>query len=1088
MLFLPTRFFKRLLIAFLVPLLVACGSSSSGGGDNPAPPPQISFSLKANSTTVITIIAKNFDSTNNYYVIYRGTKSDASDRRKISSSTSTSYVDRELSADTLYYYWMQVCVSGEASCSTSLSSAISARTRLHTPKNISLNVNSTSQITVSWDNVIGTNYYEIYRGTNSNASDRNKISSRASNSYADTGLESNTLYYYWVKACNAGGTCSDFSQASLATTLLNAPKNISSDVNSTSQITVSWDNVTGTNHYEIHRGTKKDASDRSEISSPTSTSYADTGLESNTLYYYWVKACNAQDICSEFSSVKSDKTQRELDSPENINLNINSSSQIRVSWSEITQADLYEIYRGTRSDASDRRKISSSTSNTPYLDIGLTPNTTYYYWIRACNTKDNSCSAFSSATSATTELVTGVPQNLNLRVNSASEITVLWDSVAETNHYQIYRGTNSDASDRSEISSPTSNSYADTGLDSNTIYYYWIKACNAGGTCSDFSQADSATTLLNAPKNIRLSVNSTSQITVLWDNITGTNHYEIHRGTNSDASDRNKISSLTVTSYADTGLGSNTTYYYWIKACNAGGTCSDFSQASSATTPLNAPKNIHFNVNSASEITVLWDSVAETNHYQIYRGTNSDASDRSEISSPTSTSYADTGLGSNTTYYYWIKACNAQGTCSNFSQASSATTSLNAPKNIHLNVNSTSQITVSWDSVADANYYEIYRATISNTSNSTKIAEPSDSEGNSYIDNSLTPNTVYYYWMKACQTGGTCSDFSLPVTTRTFTSASHDTATYTWTEVTSSTAFSDRYDHSSVVFDKKMWLIGGSESYNSNVKNDVWSSTNGVTWTQVKANNSEGFSKRYDYISVVFDDKMWVMGGLEDGSNVKNDVWSSTNGVTWTEVKANNSEGFSKRYSHTSVVFNDGNGEKMWVIGGFDISITNDVWSSTNGATWTEVKANNSEGFSKRYNHTSVVFNDGNGEKMWVIGGHGKFGNFLNDVWSSTNGKTWTKVKANNSAGFSKREEHTSVVFDSKIWVIGGNDGGRDSGDNPLNTNDVWSSTNGETWTEVKANNSEGFSKRKGHTSVVFDSRVWVIGGAAENDVWFMAK
>ncbi|KAK3575720.1 hypothetical protein CHS0354_030052 [Potamilus streckersoni] len=73
---------------------------------------------------------------------------------------------------------------------------------------------------------------------------------------------------------------------------------------------------------------------------------------------------------------------------------------------------------------------------------------------------------------------------------------------------------------------------------------------------------------------------------------------------------------------------------------------------------------------------------------------------------------------------------------------------------------------------------------------------------------------------------------------------------------------------------------------------------------------------------------------------------------------------------------------------------------------------------------------------MWVIGGYDgseKYDDFekyggsekkkkkKNDVWKSSDGITWTLVNA--SAGFSARYQHTAVVYDSAMWVIGGYDG-----------------------------------------------------------------
>jgi dihydrofolate reductase len=138
-----------------------------------------------------------------------------------------------------------------------------------------------------------------------------------------------------------------------------------------------------------------------------------------------------------------------------------------------------------------------------------------------------------------------------------------------------------------------------------------------------------------------------------------------------------------------------------------------------------------------------------------------------------------------------------------------------------------------------------------------------------------------------------------------------------WTQATASAGFSTRRSHSSVVFDGKIWVIGGTDG--TNYFNDVWSSSDGITWTRATA--SAGFSTRFAHSSVVFDGKIWVIGGY-DGASRFNDVWSSSDGITWTRATA--SAGFSTRFAHSSVVF-DG---KIWVIGGFDgTNYFKDVWA-----------------------------------------------------------------------------------------------------------------------------------------------------------------
>ena len=254
-----------------------------------------------------------------------------------------------------------------------------------------------------------------------------------------------------------------------------------------------------------------------------------------------------------------------------------------------------------------------------------------------------------------------------------------------------------------------------------------------------------------------------------------------------------------------------------------------------------------------------------------------------------------------------------------------------------------------------------------------------------------------------------------------------------WTQ----TFFPGRCSSTSVVLGGKMWVIGGETYYD--IENDVWSSSDGVNWTQAKA--AAAFTPRAGHASVVFNNKMWVIGGWtydpETYENIRlNDVWSSSDGVNWTQATA--AAAFSPRAFHTSVVFNN----KMWVIGGSyddpetsEFTNINDVWSSSDGVNWTQATA--TAAFSARSYHTSVVL----GGKMWVIGGYGNESD-LNDVWSSPDGATWTRATA--AAAFFPRNGHASVVLGNKMWVIGGYG-------NESDLNDVWSSSNGVTWTQATA-------------------------------------
>jgi hypothetical protein len=287
-----------------------------------------------------------------------------------------------------------------------------------------------------------------------------------------------------------------------------------------------------------------------------------------------------------------------------------------------------------------------------------------------------------------------------------------------------------------------------------------------------------------------------------------------------------------------------------------------------------------------------------------------------------------------------------------------------------------------------------------------------------------------------------------------------------------STGFAGRRLHTSLVFGGKMWVIGGQGGFEDfsyvwsfEDFNDVLNSMDGITWTQPVLH--AGFEPRSGHSSVVFNGKMWVIGGYDDtNKKMFGDVWSSSDGVNWDLETA--SPAFGPRCGQTSVVFNN----RIWVIGGANDAVVakNDVWSSADGINWVQETA--SAGFAPRAFHSSVV-HDG---RIWVIDGYNEIVDFFNDVWYSFDGKNW--VKAVDEAPFAKRYGSSALSFGGKIWVIGGNA--------VFPVNDVWSSPDGVAWS-MDTGNSE-FTGRVFHSSVVFNNKMWVINGELESglvaDVW----
>lgn len=164
------------------------------------------------------------------------------------------------------------------------------------------------------------------------------------------------------------------------------------------------------------------------------------------------------------------------------------------------------------------------------------------------------------------------------------------------------------------------------------------------------------------------------------------------------------------------------------------------------------------------------------------------------------------------------------------------------------------------------------------------------------------------------------------------------------------------------------------------VVNSIYSTADGGTWVLEAANPA--FSARYGHTSVVFNGDMWVIGGIDDPGTVLNDVWSSSDGSTWSCAQSN--AAFGTRQYHASVVFDN----MIWVIGGksgtASSTALSSIYYSADGIQWAEAELPYTfDSFPARFGHTAVVHDpgDGNGERIYIIGGRDSSNTDLNDVW-----------------------------------------------------------------------------------------------------------
>lgn len=257
----------------------------------------------------------------------------------------------------------------------------------------------------------------------------------------------------------------------------------------------------------------------------------------------------------------------------------------------------------------------------------------------------------------------------------------------------------------------------------------------------------------------------------------------------------------------------------------------------------------------------------------------------------------------------------------------------------------------------------------------------------------------------------------------------------------------------------KYWLLGGWSPApvaawgNKPTTNQVWSSTDLITWTLELAHDqappTSGAGARWqrrhcfgscvhtfggvEYIYVLgSDDQEDPTIGEFPSADVMSDVWRSSDGVTWTRIRATSDWG--PRFQPIVGVL-DG---RMHYMGGSALGTTTaQHWSSEDGDTWTQ--------------HTDMPFTrmavyeaPSMCDKLFVIGGWEGLGNDAittakNDVWAY-NGTDWNQQTA--AAAWTQGVWVGTACFDNRLWVLTRYGNLADT---------WWSEDAGVTWTQTAA-------------------------------------
>ena len=527
--------------------------------------------------------------------------------------------------------------------------------------------------------------------------------------------------------------------------------------------TLKWNAVSGAAKYEVYRARSKDG-DYTRYSTTTGTAYTNSSyIEDGNTYYYKVRALDANGTAGAWSSVVSVTYKQILPAPTVTGGN-DAQGRPTLKWNAVSGAAKYEVYRA-RSKDGDYIKYSTVTgtsyTNTSYIENG----NTYYYKVRALDA-NGTAGAWSSVVSVTYKQTLPAPAVTGGN-DAQGRPTLKWNAVSGAAKYEVYRARSKDG-DYIKYSTVTGTSYTNISyIENGNTYYYKVRALDANGTAGAWSSIVSvtyraaSTGTLSAP-TVTGGNDAQGRPTLKWNAVTGAAKYEVYRARSKDG-DYIKYSTVTGTSYTNISYIENgNTYYYKVRALKSDGTAGAWSSIVSVTykQTLSAPAVTGGN-DAQGRPTLTWNAVTGAAKYEVYRARSKDGT-YSKYSTTTGTAYTNSSyLTSGATYYYKVRALDANGNAGPYSAVVSVTCrlKLTAPT-VTGSTDSQGRPTLKWNAVTGAAKYEVYRARSMNGD----YVKYSTVTGTSYTNTSYIENgNTYYYKVRALGSDGTAGPDSTPV-------------------------------------------------------------------------------------------------------------------------------------------------------------------------------------------------------------------------------------------------------------------------------------------------------------------------------------
>lgn len=315
----------------------------------------------------------------------------------------------------------------------------SEETEFDAPANFAASGSAFQTVSLSWSAVEGATGYRVFRAASGSGvfGDISGRLSSASLTYDDATVAYGTSYDYAVAVAGDAGDGERSASVAAGGWTLAAPLISSVDSATQTSLTVHWGAVDHAGSYSVYRSGSQSGSYASVATNQAGTSFADSGLAAGTSYWYKVEAVSGAYVGER--SVGASGTTSSVAAPSAPGAPTvgqgASTSFVAVSWTAVSGATGYNVYRYTSNVPSLSSKLNASPVTGSYNDSSASAGYDYYYFVTAVNAGGESAKSSGTLGYLRMPTVTG----LSASTVYTGYVRVTWTSISSAYRYYIYQ-------------------------------------------------------------------------------------------------------------------------------------------------------------------------------------------------------------------------------------------------------------------------------------------------------------------------------------------------------------------------------------------------------------------------------------------------------------------------------------------------------------------------------------------------------------------------------------------------------------------------------------------------------------------------